>query len=209
MKGTSHAIVGAGAGLGVAVWQEAAPAATGLLILLGSVSSLAPDLDTNGKLSNRISLHRKWLWFALACLGVLLGTYSLIILSGIVRILGVGAALLLILLPRYLINQRFMVLLSGITLIGTGWLGNEYWLILFGLFTAGASFVPHRGPTHSLAGAAVFIFIAYQLENRMAISGIAMACAVGYISHLILDMKCLPFNKKGVKWFLPLYNREF
>ncbi|KIL47881.1 metal-dependent hydrolase [Jeotgalibacillus campisalis] len=209
MKGTSHAVVGAGAGLGVAVFQDAAPAATGLLIFLGCVSSLAPDLDTNGKLSNRISLHRKWLWFALACIGVLLGTYSLIMLTGFIRVIGTTAALLLILLPRYMINQRFMVLLSGITLMGTGWIGDELWLIWFGIFTVGASFVPHRGPTHTLLGTAAFTFIAYQLETRLAVNGVVMACASGYISHLLLDMKCLPFNKKGIKWFYPIYSREF
>ena len=209
MKGTSHAIVGATAGLSVAVWLDTAPAATGLLILLGGFSALAPDLDTNGKLSNRMSLHRKWLWFALASIGVLLGTFSLITLDGIIRIIGTGVALTMIIVPRFVINQRFMVLLSGITITGLGWFWSETWIFLFGLFTIAATFLPHRGPTHSIIGLLFFSGIAYFLEQSISINGIFLSCIAGYLSHLILDMKCLPFNKKGVKWFQPVFNREF
>ncbi|PPA71863.1 metal-dependent hydrolase [Jeotgalibacillus proteolyticus] len=209
MKGTSHALVGAVAGLGIAVWQETAPAATGLLITLGCISALAPDLDTNGKLSNRISLHRKWLWFTLGAVGVLLGTYSLIMLDNILRLIGVGVALLLIIVPRYIINQRFMIFLSGAALIFFGALWEENWVICFGLFTAVSAFLPHRGLTHSIVGLITFGGISFLLEESLGIQGIIYACTAGYLSHLILDMKCLPFNKKGVKWFQPLWKKEF
>ncbi|TDL34897.1 metal-dependent hydrolase [Jeotgalibacillus sp. S-D1] len=209
MKGTSHSLVGAGAGLSVAMLQDTAPAATGLLIVLGCVSALVPDLDTNGRLSNRISLHRKWLWFALASVGVLLGTYSLIMLEHIMRLIGIAVALVMIIVPRYLINQRFMIFLSGLALIGIGWYWDQLWLLLFGLYTITATFLSHRGPTHSFVGLFLYGVIAYYLEQSIQINGVVFACAAGYLSHLILDMKCLPFNKKGVRWFQPLFNREF
>jgi inner membrane protein len=40
------------------------------------------------------------------------------------------------------------------------------------------------------------------------VDGLFQAAMIGYISHLIGDMKFLPFNKKGVKLFLPLSSKE-
>ncbi|WP_166805752.1 metal-dependent hydrolase [Jeotgalibacillus sp. R-1-5s-1] len=209
MKGASHAVTGTAIGLGTAVLYDAAPAATGLLILLGSVSALAPDLDTNGRLSNRISLHRKWLWYTLASIGVLLGTYSLVMLQGVWMVAGIAVALSLIIAPRFLIKQRFMVMLSGGVLTGIGWFYSEDWLLYFGLFTIICSFLPHRGLTHTWIGLAVFAFIAWELEKSLMINGILTVCTLGYLSHILLDMKMLPFNKKGVKLLQPLMNKEF
>ncbi|TFE02955.1 metal-dependent hydrolase [Jeotgalibacillus salarius] len=209
MKGASHALVGTTIGLGTAVFYDLEPAATGLVMLLGSTAALAPDLDTNGRLSNRISLHRKWLWYTLSAIGVLIGIFSLISLSGVIKAGGLIAAVTLIIAPRFLIKQRFMVMLTGFTLAGIGWFYTEYWLIYFGLFTIVSSFLSHRGLTHSLPGLIIFTYIAHTLELRLGIEGITTVCFCAYLSHLILDMKLLPFNKKGVKWFLPFFSREF
>ncbi|MBM7580212.1 metal-dependent hydrolase [Jeotgalibacillus terrae] len=209
MKGASHALVGTAIGLGTAVYYNMEPAVTGLAMLLGSTAALAPDLDTNGRLSNRISLHRKWLWYTLSAIGVLIGIYSLISLSGLFKAGGIITALTLIIAPRYLIKQRFMVMLSGLTVGLLGWFYTEYWLIYFGLFTIASSLLPHRGLTHSAAGLLVFTYIAHTLEVRLHIEGVTAVCALAYLSHLLLDMKMLPFNKKGVKWLLPFYSKEF
>ncbi|KIL45361.1 metal-dependent hydrolase [Jeotgalibacillus soli] len=209
MKGTSHALAGAGVGLGVAIWVDAPPTATGLLIGLGCVSGLAPDLDTNGKLSNRISLHRKWLWYTLALIGVIIGVYSLITFSGIAKLIGTAIALIMIIVPRFLINQRFMIFLSGTAVIAFGWYWREMWIISFGLFMIAATFLPHRGLTHSVVGILIFSYISFLLEQSILINGVVYSCSLGYLSHLLMDMKCLPFNKKGIKWFQPVYNREF
>ncbi|AJD91160.1 hypothetical protein JMA_18430 [Jeotgalibacillus malaysiensis] len=209
MKGASHALAGTAIGLGTAVYYNLEPAATGLVMLLGSTAALAPDLDTNGRLSNRISLHRKWLWYTLSAIGVLIGIYSLISLSGLFKAGGIIAAVTLIIAPRFLIKQRFMVMLTGLAIIGIGWFYTEYWLIYFGLFTILSSFLPHRGLTHSALGLLVFTYIAHTLEIRLDIQGITAVCFFAYLSHLILDMKALPFNKKGVKWFLPFFSKEF
>ncbi|WP_227395398.1 metal-dependent hydrolase [Jeotgalibacillus aurantiacus] len=209
MNGASHAVTGTAIGLGTAVMYDASPAATGLMILLGSVSALAPDLDTNGRLSNRISLHRKWLWYTLASIGVLLGTYSLVMLQGWWMLAGIAVALALIIAPRFLIKQRFMVMLTGGVLTGSGWFYSENWLLYFGLFTIVCSFLPHRGLSHTWIGLAVFSYISWELENSLNINGILVVCALAYLSHLLLDMKVLPFNKKGIKLFQPLVNKEF
>lgn len=209
MKGASHALVGTAIGLSTAVYYDMEPAATGLAMLLGSTAALAPDLDTNGRLSNRISLHRKWLWYTLSAIGVLVGIYSLVSLQGFFKAGGIIAALTLIIAPRFLIKQRFMVMLTGLAIVGIGWFYTEYWMIYFGLFTTVSSFLPHRGLTHSIGGLLIFTYIAHTLENRLSIEGITVVCLLAYLSHLVLDMKALPFNKKGVKWFLPFYSREF
>ncbi|MDZ5711879.1 metal-dependent hydrolase [Jeotgalibacillus haloalkalitolerans] len=209
MKGASHALVGTAIGLSIAVYYDMEPAATGLAMLLGSTAALAPDLDTNGRLSNRISLHRKWLWYTLSALGVLIGIYSLVSLNGLIKAGGVIAAVILIIAPRFLIKQRFMVMLTGFAIMGVGWFYTEYWMIYFGLFTTVSSFLPHRGLTHSIPGLIVFTYIAHTLELRLNIEGITAVCFLAYLSHLVLDMKALPFNKKGVKWLLPFYSREF
>ncbi|MDQ7863954.1 metal-dependent hydrolase [Peribacillus frigoritolerans] len=89
--------------------------------------------------------------------------------------------------------------MTGLAVLGGGLSLQESWLWLLGVYIILASFTPHRSYTHSIAGIAFFGIIAFQFEAFMGIDGIFTTCIVGYISHLIADLKCLPFNKRGVK----------
>jgi len=46
-------------------------------------------------------------------------------------------------------------------------------------------------------------------QEAMDLEGLLIVGVVGYISHLITDMKCLPMNRRGVKLFAPVWNKEF
>ncbi|WP_227935189.1 metal-dependent hydrolase [Alkalihalobacillus deserti] len=85
----------------------------------------------------------------------------------------------------------------------------ENWLALFGFYIIIASFVSHRSYTHYLLGLAYFTVIAYYLQISLRTDGILIAYAGGYISHLVADMKWLPFNKRGVKLLLQILRKEF
>ena len=102
-----------------------------------------------------------------------------------------------------------MLTITGIGIVAIGLYFKENWTILLGIYTIIASFLPHRSYTHSFVGVIFFGAIAYLFEVRIGIHGVFMTCVLGYISHLIADMKILPFNKRGVKWFLPFWKKEF
>jgi len=48
----------------------------------------------------------------------------------------------------------------------------------------------------------------HHLQQEWAFEGLLIAGIAGYTSHLIADMKLLPMNRRGVKWFAPLWNKE-
>jgi inner membrane protein len=71
-----------------------------------------------------------------------------------------------------------------------------------------ASITSHRSYTHSILGVIFFGIIASKLEVSLGIHGVYYACLGGYISHLLADLKVLPFNKRGIKLFLPVSKIE-
>ncbi|AOH55052.1 hydrolase [Peribacillus muralis] len=208
MNGTAHMALGATVGYLTANSLQTDPTTTLFLVGIGGISGLMPDMDIDGKLSNRITFSHKFIRTLAQTIGIVMIIYS--ILEGFEKEkwIGAGAGIGIIVISSF-ITQRHMLTLSGLGILGIGMSLQEDWLWLLGLYMILASFTPHRSYTHSIAGIVFFGIIAFQFEAAMGIDGIFTTCLFGYISHLIADMKFLPFNKRGVKLFLPFYSKEF
>ncbi|MGM7722747.1 metal-dependent hydrolase [Metabacillus sp. Hm71] len=208
MNGTAHATIGAGVGVITAQSVQADPGGMLLLIGIGSVAGLMPDLDIDGKLSNKITFSHTLIRSIAQFIGFLMIGYILLEETGTNKWLGIciGAAIMII---SSFIKQRHMLTVTGLGVLGGGLLLQEMWLSLLGIYVIFASFVPHRSYTHSLLGIGYVGIIAYYLEVSLESQGVFLACLLGYISHLLADLKILPFNKRGVKFFLPFSSKEF
>lgn len=207
MKGTSHAAIGAATGFVVANSFQTSPTTTLLLVGLGGVSGLIPDLDIDGKLRGKITLSHKVIRLSAIIIGILMIFYSFLEKGSIERWLGIGIGLLIMMLAS-LIKQKHMLTITGIAVFVGGVSLEELWVILMGIYIIVASITSHRSYTHSLIGVAYFGFIAFFFENSLGIKGVFYACLGGYVSHLIGDLKILPFSKRGVKLFLPISSKE-
>ncbi len=207
MNGTSHAAVGAATGFVVANSFQTSPTATLFLVGLGGISGLIPDLDIDGKLRGKITLSHKVIQLSALIIGIMMVIYSFFEKSEIERWLGVGIGLLIMLISS-LIKQKHMLTITGVAVLLGGLSVEEIWIILLGIYIMIASVSSHRSYTHSLVGIAFFGYIAFLFESSLGMEGVFYACLGGYISHLIGDLKILPFNKRGVKMFLPLSSKE-
>ncbi|WP_353616289.1 metal-dependent hydrolase [Bacillus sp. es.034] len=199
--------IGAATGFIVANSFGSDPGSTAALIAIGGVSGLMPDLDIDGKLSNKVTFSPKMIRSVAQIIGFLMMVYSYLEGSGKERWLGIGYGAGMMLLTSF-ITQRRMLMITGIGVTACGWQLNEIWLWLLGIYIFFASFVSHRSYTHSVLGLIYFAIIARYLESSIMIDGVIEACVIGYASHLIADMKFLPFNKRGIKLFLPLSSKE-
>ncbi|KML41164.1 metal-dependent hydrolase [Cytobacillus firmus] len=207
MNGTAHAAIGAAAGYVAANTVHASPSTTLLLVGLGSVSGLVPDLDIDGKLRDRLTLSHEVVKTVAQIIGILMIIYSFYEGSPKEKWLGMAIGISMTVISAK-IRQKHMLTITGIGVLAGGVILQELWLILFGIYILIASFVSHRSYTHSLLGVIFFAFISSRLEMSLGIEGVYYTCLAGYISHLIADLKILPFNKKGVKLFLPLSSKE-
>jgi inner membrane protein len=208
MNGTAHAAVGGAIGYIAANTFQSSPETTVFLIGLGVVSALVPDLDIDGKLRGRITLSHKLLRSVAQLIGILMIFYSSYQGTGTANYVGIGIGLAILLVSSR-IKQKHMLILTGIGVLAGGVSLQESWLTLFGVYILIASLVSHRGYTHSLLGVIFFGLIASRLEASLAIQGVYYTCLAGYISHLMTDSRVLPFNKRGIKLFLPVTSREF
>ncbi|WP_340373621.1 metal-dependent hydrolase [Peribacillus sp. FSL E2-0218] len=208
MNGTAHMALGATVGYLTAHSLQTDPTTTLFLVGIGGVSGLMPDMDIDGKLSNRITFSHKFIRILAQTIGILMIIYSVLEGFEAEKWIGAGAGIGIIIISSF-ITQRHMLTLSGLGVLGIGMSLQENWLWLLGLYMILASFTPHRSYTHSIAGIVFFGIIAYQFEAAIGVDGIFTTCLFGYISHLIADMKFLPFNKRGVKLFLPFYSKAF
>lgn len=213
MKGTSHLAIGTAAGAiaGYAAHPDVRTALIGAAI--GGISGVVPDLDTNGLATSRITLSKKvsrWLMETAGIVILLTLVYQAMTqgLSRDIYIYG-GIGLLLLIISR-LITRRRMLTITGVLVLLLGFVLDEsIGILLTGSYIVFASFLPHRSYTHSLLGVAFYAFILHYLHEEWPINGMVAAGLAGYISHLIADMKLLPVNRRGVKWFLPIWKREF
>jgi|SRR5690625_2294830 len=208
MNGTAHAVIGAAGGFIVANALHSDPPTTVFLIGLGSVSGLVPDLDIDGKLSGRITFSHKVIRTVARLIGFMMIFYSFYDGTGIERFIGAGIGVVIIRIASS-IKQKHMLMITGAGVFTGGLSLEETWLMLMGIYIIIASFVSHRSYTHSIIGVIFFTFIASKLEASLGFSGVYYTCVIGYISHLIADSKLLPFNKRGIKLFLPISSREF
>ncbi|WP_409252576.1 metal-dependent hydrolase [Bacillus sp. SCS-153A] len=208
MNGTAHMIIGAGTGFLAAHYIQAPPADTIVLIGAGGVSGLIPDLDVDGKLSNTFTSSYKFLMTLVQLMGIAVIVYSWWSGAGQEMWKGISAGLGMMLVSAFIKKRHLLTVAGGGALAGGIFLA-ETWLLLFGVYIVIASLVSHRSYTHSLIGLAFFVVIAYYLQASIKTEGILLACAGGYASHLISDMRWLPFNKRGIKLFLPVSRKEF
>ncbi|TXC91321.1 metal-dependent hydrolase [Metabacillus litoralis] len=207
MKGTTHAILGGVGGLVVSQALLTDPTQATILIGIGCVAGLVPDMDIDGKLSNRITFSHKLVRTIVQLIGCFLVFQGLFFEAKDEQIISVLIGISLFVLSTF-IKQRHMLTVTGIGVFVAGASIEELWLTLLGIYILIASVVSHRSYTHSLIGLLYFAFIAYYLEEAYKIDGIFWTCMLGYSSHLIADMKLLPLNKRGVKLFLPFSKRE-
>lgn len=207
MNGTVHAALGASAGFITANYLQSDPSATLFLVAAGGIAGLMPDTDVDGKLSNKITLSYKLIRSVAQLIGLLMIIYSFLEGGTSEKWVGIGIGSAMIFLSSFL-TQRRMLTVTGIGVLAVGFSLQESWLFLCGIYIIIASFVPHRTYTHSIIGIIFFAIIAFRFEESIGIDGVFIACLTAYISHLLADMKLLPFNKRGVKLFLPFSNKE-
>ncbi|WP_336825234.1 metal-dependent hydrolase [Sporosarcina sp. USHLN248] len=213
MKGSSHFVIGVVAGAAVGLQANYSLLTTAICAGIGGVSGLVPDLDTNGVASNRITVSKQISKTLMQIVGVciLFAIAYQAATDGFALndcIYG-GIALILLILSKK-ITQRRMLTLTGamVILLGISW-QQSIGIILSGSYIVIASFLPHRSYTHSIIGLAFYAFILVKLNEQWPVNGMVAAGIAGYISHLLADMKLLPMNRRGVKWFAPVWNREF
>ncbi|WP_404451486.1 metal-dependent hydrolase [Virgibacillus necropolis] len=207
MNGTAHAAIGAATGFIVANTFHTTPSTTLFLVGLGSVSGLIPDLDIDGELRGKITLSHKMIQKVAQLIGILMVFYSFYEGANSEKYIGIGIGLGMIVLSSS-IKQKHMLSITGVGILAGGLSLQETWFILLGIYILIASFVSHRSYTHSIVGVIFFGIIASKLEVSLGIEGIYYTCLAGYMSHLIADSKLLPFNKRGVKLFLPVSSKE-
>ncbi|MEL3973498.1 metal-dependent hydrolase [Rossellomorea oryzaecorticis] len=207
MNGTAHMAAGAAAGFITANSMGSNLSMTAVLVTVGGISGLMPDMDIDGKLSNKVTFSPKMIRAVAQVIGLLMMVYSFLEEHGREQWIGIGYGIGILLLSA-VITQRRMLTFTGIGVTAAGWHLNETWLWLLGIYIVIASFVSHRSYTHSLLGMIFFGFIAKYFESSLKIEGIFEACMLGYASHLAGDMKFLPFNRRGVKLFLPFTSKE-
>jgi inner membrane protein len=207
LNGTAHMAIGAATGFIVANAFESGPDITAALVAIGGVSALMPDMDIDGKLSNRVTFSSKMIRSVAQIIGFLMMVYSYLEGIGKERWLGIGYGAGMMVLSTF-ITQRRMLTITGIGVTACGWQLNETWLWLLGIFIFIASFVSHRSYTHSVLGLVYYGFMAHYLQASLMMEGVFEACMIGYASHLIADMKLFPFNKRGIKLLLPVSSKE-
>ncbi|MBY0099602.1 metal-dependent hydrolase [Mesobacillus maritimus] len=207
MNGTAHMLIGAGVGFVAANSYQTDPTTTLLFVGVGAVSGLMPDIDIDGKLTNRITFSHKMIQYIAQLIGFLMMIYSYIEGSGKEKWVGIAVGIAILFISTK-ITQRRMLTVTGVGVLIGGISLQEPWLLLLGVFIMIASFVPHRSYTHSLLGLILFGVIAHLFEQSIGIEGVYKVAVAAYASHLIADMKFLPFNRRGVKLFLPLTSKE-
>lgn len=208
MDGKTHAVVGGVVGgvVSLAVGNDVVGLDTGLLIAVGSFAGLVPDLDTNGKLSNKVTVPHKLVRMFMVAIGLTLLVYTITMVEGIYSLYGAVLAVMLIMFARK-VTQRRMLTVTGIIAVIFGLVVGTLWIVLLGVYVVVASYLGHRTYTHSIWGLMYFGYIAYLISLDFSnVNGLFIAMVLGYVSHLVLDFKI--FNKQGVKLLRPFVNIE-
>ena len=213
MKGSSHLTIGIAVGAIAGYITQPDLMTVAICAAIGGVSGVAPDLDTNGLASNRITLSKRVskTLMEIAGIGILLTLIYQVMTNGMSSDIYIfGAIGLVLLIVSRLITQKRMLTITGILVMLLGFVVNKsIGILLAGSYITLASFLPHRSYTHSLLGVAFYALILNYLHQEWPIDGMVLAGMAGYISHLLADMKVLPVNRRGVKWFAPLWKQEF
>ncbi|SFA95049.1 inner membrane protein [Lentibacillus halodurans] len=207
MDGKIHAIIGAGTGIAVAQSTGQDAINTAVLMTAGMIAALAPDLDTAGKLANKISLSHKMIQSFVRSTGILTGIYAWIVLAGTEKYIGLALGIFLFMIaPKF--SQKLMLAISGAAIITVGIFISEVWVWLTGIYVVAAALVPHRSYTHSLIGFLFFSVIAFYISQDIVVYGLHSTLILAYGSHLLMDMRLLPGNKRGIRLLLPFTQVE-
>lgn len=208
MNGVSHATIGGVTGLIVASVIHTDPTTTAILAIAGGVSALVPDLDTGGKLANKITIPHGFIRSALTILGLLMILYSWFTALDMDKWLGISIGISVIVIGQK-ISKRIMLILTGVILGFAGVSLGKLWMVLATTYIIIAAFLPHRSYTHSLIGLLFFSYIAFLFSKDININGIYVTSILGYSSHLVADMRIIPSNRRGVKLLRPISNKVF
>ena len=208
MNGVGHSAIGAGIGFVIAYTTGADPMTSAALVGAGGISGLVPDLDTGGKLTKKITLSDSLLKGVATIIGLLMIALTWFQGVGSERWLGILVGIAIIFFAQKL-SKKIMLVVTGIGVIIAGILLGKLWLILIGVYIGIAALIPHRSYTHSLIGLAFFTYIANLFAIDVQVEGMFNTCVLGYASHLVADSRFIPGNKRGVKIFLPLSNKQF
>ncbi|HLR15541.1 MAG TPA: metal-dependent hydrolase, partial [Bacillota bacterium] len=76
-------------------------------------------------------------------------------------------------------------------------------IVLFAIYVGVASLLPHRSYTHSLIGLVCFSYIAYKASIDFGVEQLFLAGSLGYLTHLLLDSRYIPGNRRGISILLP------
>ena len=126
MNGTAHAAVGAATGFIVANTFQSSPSATLLLVGLGGVSGLIPDLDIDGSLRGKITISHKVIRTVAQLIGALMIFYSFYGGSSTEKWLGIGIGLAMM-IAASMIKQKHMLTIIGIGVLVGGVSLQELW----------------------------------------------------------------------------------
>src|SRR5690625_3484183 len=113
MNGVSHAAIGGVTGLVVASGIGADPTTTVILAIAGGVTALVPDLDTGGKLANKITISHGFIRSGLTILGLLIIAYSWLTGSDTDKWLGILIGISVIVMGQK-ITKKIMLILTGV-----------------------------------------------------------------------------------------------
>lgn len=208
MNGTSHTLIGAATGFIVANHYGADPRGTIILVGVGGIAGLVPDLDIGGKLRSKLTKPQTIIQHAAQSFGILLILYNVFIQTGADMNNGIGIGAIIFLLAS-LFRQKHMLMITGLLVSLGGYFFGATWMILSGIYILIASFCSHRTYTHSLLGLCFFGVIGYFFQESLGLKGIFYTSLFAYMSHLVADSTLLPINRSGVPLFLPFWKKRF
>lgn len=202
MNGKTHLVAGLATGIGISYVSHVSGTDSVAITAVATMASLAPDLDTAGSLTHRLTKPFR----VVNRIGfILLFIFFFSSLSTEVRsemlIGGIGVLLTLLFLKRITIKVQLFIMAIVIGIIGYHY-GYQS-IILFAIYVGVASLLSHRSYTHSLIGIVCFSYIAYQASVDFEIEQLFVAGFLGYLSHLLLDSRLIPGNRRGIKILLP------
>lgn len=203
MNGETHLVAGLATGIGVSYFSQGSGAESVAVTSVATMASLAPDLDTAGSLTHRLTRPFRMvnrIAFMLLLI-VFFASYVSNEVSSEMLIGGIGVLLTLLLLKRITIKFQLFIMAMVIGIIGYHY--GYYSIVLFAMYVGVASLLPHRSYTHSLIGLVCFSYISYQASIDFGMEPLFLAGFLGYLSHLLLDSRWIPGNRRGIKILLP------
>ncbi|BBH24908.1 membrane protein [Paenibacillus baekrokdamisoli] len=209
MKGSTHLAIGTAIGIAAAAYYPFTLSNAALYVSVAAFSALSADLDGTSILSSKISKVSKLLRELLLWGGITLALtalylyfvrdfFDLTLTSVAVMIFLIGF------ITKEGVIRNTLVSIIGLGIIYAGFYWQWGWLMGFGLFTAWAPWLKHRGMTHTIWAAVIWGSLGYGLQNQLQVEGLMNVSFIGYLSHLVADT----VTPAGVKWLYPLYKKS-